>query len=48
MQTPDGPRPQALVALDSAQAQIMTALTAGVAELDGERASRVWHSLALL
>lgn len=41
MQTPDGPRPQTLVALDSAQAQIMAALTAGVAELDGERASRV-------
>jgi acetyltransferase len=41
MQTPDGPRPQTVVALDSAQAQVMAALAAGVAELDGERASRV-------
>jgi acetyltransferase len=41
MQTPDGPLTQTAVALDSAQAQVMAALTAGVAELEGERASRV-------
>jgi acetyltransferase len=41
MQTPDGPSAQTALALDSAQAQVMAALTAGVAELEGERASRV-------
>ena len=41
METPDGPVAHTAVALDSAQAQVQAALAAGVAELAGERASRV-------
>ena len=48
MQTPDGPLPQAVGALDSAQAQVMAALSTGVAELDGERASRVLSQFGIV
>jgi acetyltransferase len=41
MQTPDGLPAQVPAAVDAAQALVRTALAAGVAELDGERASRV-------
>jgi acetyltransferase len=41
MQTPDGLPAQVPAAIDAAQALVRAALAGGVAELDGERASRV-------
>ncbi len=41
MQTPDGLPAQVPAAVDAAQALVRAALAGGVAELDGERASRV-------
>ncbi|WP_438391405.1 GNAT family N-acetyltransferase [Caballeronia sp. DA-9] len=48
MQTPDGPLPQAAGALDSAQAQVAAALSAGIAELQGERASRILGQFGII
>lgn len=48
MQTPDGPALHAEACVESAHAQVRAALSAGVAELDGERASRILGQFGLV
>lgn len=48
MQTPDGPRMQSTSSLDTVRVEIKAMVTAGVAEMEGERAARVLAQFGLL